>query len=102
MSQNIVSLYEGYCYDAVYPRHIGGFIGWLKREHGWSVLEEHNSGPRTLDRWVVEPPHELGCATVTFTSWTDGQVRVEAGGWVIMSDAQYREVFRRIEKHMQK
>ena len=98
MTQNIAALYEGYCYDAVYPRHIGGFIGWLKREHGWEVLSESNSGPRIFDRWVVEPPKELECSTVTVTSWTDGEVRIEAGGWTIMTNRQYREIYTRIEK----
>ena len=107
MSQNIVSLYGRYCYDATYPRHIGGFVGWLVREHGWSVLEVSNSGPRAFDRWVARPPREgvegvEGAADVTFTSWTDGEVRVEAGGWVIMTNSQYKEVYRRLEKHRQK
>ena len=97
MSNNIAALYQGYCFDATYPRHIGGFVGWLKREHGWTVLSVSNSGPRTFDRWVARPPYE-DTADVVFTSWTDGQVRVEAGGWEIMSDSQYREIYRRIEK----
>ena len=100
MSQSIAHLYEGFCFDATYPRHIGSFVGWLVREHGWEVLSVSNSGPRIADVWVVKPTQDA--AVVTFTSWNDGTVRVEAGGWVILTDSQYREIYTRIEKHMQK
>lgn len=94
MSQNIASLYEGYCYDATYPKCIGSFVQWLEQTQGWEVLSKDNAGPRSYDQWTAQAPNSG--EVVTFTSWTDGTVRIDTGGLVVMTDRQYREVHTRI------
>lgn len=94
MSQNIASLYEGYCYDATYPRCVGSFIQWLEREQQWVVLTKENSGPRSYDRWTAKAPSG---EVVTFTSWNDGTVRIDAGDLVVLTNVQHKEIHTRIE-----
>ena len=74
-------LYHNYAHspETVYPKHVGGFIGWLKNL-GWKELEKHSSGSRTADYWKLQSP---GGDVVLFYSFMDGAVSIRTEGGLV-------------------
>ena len=80
-------LHKEFVQSAKCPNCLGSFVIFLK-DKGWKQIEVQNSGPRSLDRWVLESP---AGERFEFINWHYGQKTVKtSGGIVVLSDHDMR------------